>query len=116
MNLLVQQKNCIICNVTVPDHEWIQHLKSSTHKNKAQLFLQKLKDKLPKKTNKRTFQKTELENDKYTIEETDQALEGCSKIRENRICLGNKNKNCNPNEDNFSIFAQPYLSRIACFL
>jgi hypothetical protein len=47
------------------------------HKNNAQLFLQKLKDKLPKKTNKRTFQKIELENDKYTIEETDQALEGC---------------------------------------
>jgi predicted nucleic acid-binding Zn-ribbon protein len=47
------------------------------HKNNAQLFLQKLKDKLPKKTNKRTFQKIVLENDKYTIEETDQALEGC---------------------------------------
>jgi hypothetical protein len=77
MNLLVPQKSCNICNVVVPEPEWIQHLKSSTHKNNTQLFLQKLKEKLPKKTNKRTFQKIELENDKYKIEETDQALEGC---------------------------------------
>ena len=61
MNLLVPQKTCIICNVAVPEPEWIKHLKSSTHKNNTQLFLQKLKDKLPKKTNKRTFQKIELE-------------------------------------------------------
>jgi hypothetical protein len=77
MNLLIPQKSCIICNVVVPEPEWIQHLKSSTHKNNTQLFLQKLKEKLLKKTNKRTFQKIELENDKYKIEETDQALEGC---------------------------------------
>jgi predicted nucleic acid-binding Zn ribbon protein len=49
MNSLVPQKNCIICNVAVPEPEWIQHLKSSTHKNNTQLFLQKLKDKLPPK-------------------------------------------------------------------
>jgi hypothetical protein len=67
MNLLVPQKNCIICNVNVPEPEWIQYLKSLTYKNNAQLFLQKLKDKLPAKTNKRTFKKIELENDKYTM-------------------------------------------------
>ena len=77
MNLLVPQKTCIICNVAVPEPEWIKHLKSSTHKNNTQLFLQKLKDKLPKKTNKRIFQKIELEDDKYTIKETDEALDGC---------------------------------------
>jgi hypothetical protein len=42
----------IMCNV-IPVPEWIQHLKSSTHKNNAKLFLQKLKEKLPAKTNKR---------------------------------------------------------------
>ncbi len=56
MNLPVPQKNCIICNVYVLEPEWTQLLKSSTHKN-AKLFFQKLKDKLPTKTNKRTFQK-----------------------------------------------------------
>ncbi len=74
MNVLLTQKNCIICNVVFPEPEWIQHLKSSTHKNNEQLFLQKLKNKSPAKTNKSTFKKIELENDKYTIEETDQAF------------------------------------------
>ncbi len=62
MNFLVPQKNGIICNVYVPEPEWIQLLKSSTHNN-MKLFFQKLKDKLPTKNNKTTFQKIELEND-----------------------------------------------------
>jgi hypothetical protein len=37
MNLQVPQKNCNLCNVVVPEPEWIQHLKSSTHKKNAQL-------------------------------------------------------------------------------
>jgi hypothetical protein len=66
MNLLIPQKNWNICNVVVPEPVWISHLKPSRHKNNAQLFLQKLKEKLLAKANKRKFQKIELENDKYT--------------------------------------------------
>ncbi len=79
MNLLVPQKKCVICNIVVPEPEWIQHLKSSAHKKNAQLFLQKLKNKLPSKTNKRKFDHPEI-IDSYKIEETDEALEGCSLI------------------------------------
>jgi hypothetical protein len=46
MNLLIPQKSCIIFNVVVLEPEWIQHLKSSTHKKNTQLFLQKTKRKI----------------------------------------------------------------------
>jgi hypothetical protein len=56
MNLLIPQKNCIICKV-VRESEWISHLKSSTHKNNEQLFLQKLKEKYLQKLLKENFKK-----------------------------------------------------------
>jgi len=51
-------------------------------KNFKDISPEKIKKELKRvfidiKTNKRKFQKIELENDKYKIEETDQALEGC---------------------------------------
>jgi hypothetical protein len=68
---------CWICNVNVPTEEWYNHATSSSHKKNTKIFLSKLKEKIPKKCNKRDFQIVDFETDDYLVRKSEEALERC---------------------------------------
>ena len=80
-NLRSEEKHCRICNVLIREHEWNNHLKSITHKNKRKLFQNKLKEKVKsfniRKQRLRHFNNLDFETDDYIVMKSEEALEGC---------------------------------------
>jgi hypothetical protein len=74
-------KHCGICNVDVPENDWTNHLKSSSHKKNTKLINDKLKEKVrsfnTRRLRKRNFEDIDLETNDYIIKKSEEALEGC---------------------------------------
>ncbi len=74
-------KHCGICNVDMPENEWINHLKSPSHKRNTKLIKNILKEKVGlfniKRQRKRNFQDIDFETNDYIVKKSEEALEKC---------------------------------------
>jgi hypothetical protein len=76
----VQIKRCGICNVAVPENDWIKHIKSPTFKRNTNLIKGKLIQKARSfniRRIRRTFQNIDFETNDYIVYKTEEALEAC---------------------------------------
>jgi hypothetical protein len=74
-------KHCGICNIDVPENEWINHLKSPSHKRNTKLIKNILKEKVGlfniRRQRKRNFQDIDFETNDYIVKKSEEALEKC---------------------------------------
>lgn len=72
---------CNICDEDVPKNSWDEHLSSTSHKENANLFKKKIKEKYKsikiKAAKKRNFEDIDFETDDYLVEKSEEALQKC---------------------------------------
>jgi predicted DCC family thiol-disulfide oxidoreductase YuxK len=77
----VQIKRCGICYLDVPENEWIEHLKSPSHKRNTKLIKDELKEKVKsfniRRQRRRNFQNVDFETNDYIVKKSEEALERC---------------------------------------